>query len=204
MKTLMANFAKIMVSGIFFTKSSGHLVSTQSTSTWRRWCSAGWSRIGATSSSTPRPDITTEFKVPATRDVTLVRKTVEIWKIILWRIIFFLRHTITMHIMFWRQRCNVYKALKTLHPNGIRTRDLLFGLDDHYATPPGLTVEIVCEKQCDHIGRNLGIWEIIHRYLHWYIHRYLHWYIHRYLHWYIHRHLHWYIHRYLHWYICKD
>jgi hypothetical protein len=35
-------------------------------------------------------------------------------------------HTITMHIKFWQQCCNVYNTLKTLHPGNIRTRDLLF------------------------------------------------------------------------------
>jgi hypothetical protein len=33
---------------------------------------------------------------------------------------------LTMHIKFWKQHCNVCKTLKTLHPGGIRTRDLLF------------------------------------------------------------------------------
>jgi hypothetical protein len=35
----------------------------------------------------------------------------------------------------------MYKDLKTLHPSGIRTRDLLFWRDDHYATPPGQIYE---------------------------------------------------------------
>jgi hypothetical protein len=52
--------------------------------------------------------------------------------------IFSQRHTVTMHIKFWLQHCNVYKP-QTLHPGGIRARDSCSwgGRDDHYATLPG-------------------------------------------------------------------
>jgi hypothetical protein len=33
---------------------------------------------------------------------------------------------ITMQIKFWQQHCNVCKPLNTLHPGGIRSRDLRF------------------------------------------------------------------------------
>jgi hypothetical protein len=35
-------------------------------------------------------------------------------------------NTMTMHIMFWQQHCTVHRDPKTLHPDGIRTRELLF------------------------------------------------------------------------------
>jgi hypothetical protein len=37
-------------------------------------------------------------------------------------------------IKFWQQHCNVYKALKALHPGGIFCS--VGGRDDHYVTPP--------------------------------------------------------------------
>jgi hypothetical protein len=56
---------------------------------------------------------------------------------------FFLKyiHTLTMHTYYvFDYSTAMYNDLKTLHPGGIRTRDLLFwcGCDDHYANPPGL------------------------------------------------------------------
>jgi hypothetical protein len=42
--------------------------------------------------------------------------------------IFCQMYTITMHIKFWQQQCNVpiMTYVRTLHPGGIRTRDLLY------------------------------------------------------------------------------
>jgi hypothetical protein len=89
-------------------------------------------------------------------------------------------HTMTMHIKLWQQHCNVYKFLKTLHPGGIRTQDLLFcrrtrwplchaaratsnqGLPDGlFSNQKSHCGEIVEDLRMENVEIFYGIWNIL-------------------------------------------
>jgi hypothetical protein len=75
------------------------------------------------------------------------------------RIYFYQIHTITMHIKFWKQHCNLFKTLKPYTLAGFEPGIFcsVGGRDDHYATPPGLYRKVCIQLTYLHKQGKMGI-----------------------------------------------